>query len=559
MKLELELSSDNSLNAILDDIASQNIIPRIWKHDHTVWSPEPAEISNRLGWLTIQDRMADEVARLNAFVASVKADGITHVLLLGMGGSSLAPEVFAKTFGGDGLTLSVVDGTTPAAINAHAENHDPATTLFIVATKSGGTVETLSFFKFFYNWTAEALGAENAGSHFVAITDPGSKLEALAQTYNFRETFLNDPNIGGRFSVLSFFGMLPAALVGVDVARLLGNAQKMAAGCGLESALKQNPGALTGAIMGAAAKKGVDKLTFVTSPAIAHFVDWVEQLIAESTGKHGVGILPVAWEPLATPDQYGQDRMFVSLRVGADDTHGDALVALEEAGFPVLRFDLADEYDLGGQFFQWEFATAVAGYVLGIQPFDQPNVESAKVRAREMVTAYQETGQLPEITPTLETETVAVYGSVDGETPASMLATFLEAADTGDYVSVQAYVAPSSEMDAAVAVLREKVRASKQLASTMGYGPRFLHSTGQLHKGDGNNGLFIQITTDRPIDVPIPDTAGDTASGMTFGTLVDAQGLGDRQALLDAGRRVLRLHFQGDAAQGFAALVNQLP
>lgn len=513
-----------AVNQSLSTLAAQQIIPRIWNHDHTVWNPEPTEITNRLGWLHLPHNMAENLAPVDALVQAVKAEGYTHVLLLGMGGSSLAPEVFSKTFGphSDGLHLEVLDSTHADAVRDYANKLNYARTLFIVSTKSGGTVETQSFFKYFYNEVTAALGRETAGQHFVAITDPGSKLEQQAEQYNFRQTFLNDPNIGGRYSVLSYFGLVPAALVGVDTKRLLQQAAAVTDPDGNEA------GALLGAILGACANNGRDKLTLITSPEIASFGDWVEQLIAESTGKLGKGILPVVGEPLGTPDVYGPDRLFVHLRLGNDTSNDQALAALAAAGHPVVRMDLAGIYDLGGQFFLWEMATAVAGHLLGIHPFDQPNVESAKKRATAMVNAYQEKGQLPESSPeTFSSET---------------LNAFLAQAKPGDYIAVHAYVQPTTAMDAALQALRLRLRQQTKLAVTVGYGPRFLHSTGQLHKGDGNNGLFIQFTSDAAETIAIPETAGADDSAITFNILLMAQALGDGQALRDEGRRVIHFH-----------------
>jgi transaldolase/glucose-6-phosphate isomerase len=553
-----------TVDAALAEMAENRVLARIWAHDHTVWEPTPTEITNRLGWLHIAEAMAEDAGRLEAFAQAVCADGYTDVLLLGMGGSSLAPEVFSKTFGArrgdprgrplagnrEGYPyLSVLDSTDPAAVLAQAERLDPARTLFIVATKSGGTVETLSFFKFFYNWTADALGVDKAGHHFVAITDPGSRLADIAERYRFRATFLNDPNIGGRYSALSYFGLVPAALIGVEVPRLLDRA--LATSCGCESCVtaEDNPGAWLGAVMGELAKAGRDKVTIVTSPEIASFGDWVEQLIAESTGKEGTGILPVVGEPLGRPAVYGDDRLFVYLHLDDPLEHADnealaALQALEDAGHPAVGLHLHDRYDMGGQFFLWEMATAVAGHRLGINPFDQPNVESAKVRAREMVAAYQKEGTLPEV------ESAPL-------TPKALEA-FLSQAQPGAYIALQAYVQPAAETDAALLALRTRLRDRTRLATTVGYGPRFLHSTGQLHKGDAGKGIFIQFTADDPRDVPIPDEAGSPESSITFGVLKAAQALGDRQALLDAGRGVIRFHLGEDVVGGLKRLTEGL-
>lgn len=515
-------------------IEADRIIDRIWALDHTVWKPDPAEITNRLGWLTIAGRMQPRIPEMQALATAVRGEGYTDVLLLGMGGSSLAPEVFRKTFGvgPGGLDLAVLDSTDPGSVLALRRELNLATTLFVVSTKSGGTVETLSFFKYFYDQVAAELGAEQAGQHFVAITDPGSSLEKLAKDYAFRQTFLNDPNIGGRYSALSFFGLLPATLVGVDVATLLDRAIAEAENASAPGS--GNRSVVLGATLGELARVGRDKVTFITSPELASFGDWVEQLIAESTGKDGQGILPVVGERLGTPELYGSDRLFVYLRLAGDTLQDAAVDALVEAGQPVVDIQLADLYDLGRQFFLWEMATAVAGHVIDIQPFDQPNVESAKVQARKMVAAYQETGELPQ--DEVQTATAA------------NLDAFLARAEPGNYVSLQAYIQPTQASDAALDLLRTAIRRETGLAVTVGYGPRFLHSTGQLHKGDGGNGLFVQFTAVMPEDVPIPDKAGQPGSSISFGVLKTAQALGDGAALREAGRPLVHFHLSADPA-----------
>ncbi|MCD4687091.1 MAG: glucose-6-phosphate isomerase [Anaerolineae bacterium] len=540
-----------AVDAALAALEQDDVMARIWAHDHTVWKNDPAEITNRLGWLTIADAMQEEVTRLKALVAEVQADGYTHALLLGMGGSSLAPEVFRLTFGvAEGyLDLAVLDSTDPGVVLAYAAQLDLSKTLFFVSTKSGGTVETLSFFKYFYNRVVEVVGAEAAGAHFVAITDPGSKLEVLAQQYNFRATLINDPHIGGRYSVLSFFGLAPAAMIGVDVPQLLSRAQ---------AAAQDANGPLLGVIMGELALAGRDKLTLITSPAINSFSDWVEQLVAESTGKEGKGILPVVGEPVGSPDVYSDDRLFVYMKLADDTTHDAAVQALEDAGQPVVRIDLQDVYDLGAGFFLWEIATAVASYRLAINPFDQPNVESAKVLARQMVAAYHETGELPTLTPTLTSDDITVYGNVAADNPGAALKAFVAQGAPGAYIALQAYIQPTVDADAALRKLSSALRATTGYAVTIGYGPRFLHSTGQLHKGDGGNGLFIQFTAAMPQDADIPDEAGKPESAMTFGVLKESQALGDRQALLDAGRKVIRFDLGADVSGALDTLTAAL-
>lgn len=542
----------------LAKLREERVIGRIWEHDHTVWKPAPDEISDRLGWLHSPQNMRQELSEIEGLVEAVRADGYTHALLLGMGGSSLAPEVFRRTFGvGEGyLDLVVLDSTDPDAVLEYTEGLDHSRTLFIVSTKSGGTVETLSFFKHFYNRAVEAGGSQEAGEHFIAITDPGSSLEDTAREYGFRSTFLNDPNIGGRYSALSHFGLVPAALIGADLPELLDRAQAMARSCG-PAAEEDNPGAWLGAAVGEMAVAGRDKLTLVTTPSLAAFGPWVEQLIAESTGKEDTGILPVADEPPGPPDVYGDDRLFVSMSLRDEDDVG-GVEELRQAGRPVVEIQLNDTYDIGAEMFRWEMATAIAGRRLGINPFDQPNVEAAKSLARSMVAEYQERGTLPELTPTVEGDGIIAYAPDSAESVGEALEDFLARSRPGDYVALQAYVRPSQQTTAALQRLRVLLRDRLGLATTVGYGPRFLHSTGQLHKGDSGNGLFIQLTADNSRDVGIPDRAGSPQSSLTFGVLEEAQALGDRQALVDAGRRVIRFHLGGDVTGGLGRLAEEV-
>ncbi|HUT72990.1 MAG TPA: bifunctional transaldolase/phosoglucose isomerase [Desulfatiglandales bacterium] len=546
----------------LADLRDKRVISRIWAHDHTVWKPEPAEISNRLGWLNSAEVMGDNVKRMEELTDAVRSDGYTHLLLLGMGGSSLAPEVIRKTFGvKEGfLDLDVLDSTDPATVCAYADTLDPNRTLFIVSTKSGTTVETLSFFKFFYNWVSDALGQDTAGEHFIAVTDPGTPLTHLAAKYRFRATFLNDPTIGGRYSALTFFGLVPTALLGVDLSVLLDRAMNMVCnseGCNCPVA-GDNRGAQLGVILGGLNRAGRDKVTLIASPQIESFGDWVEQLIAESTGKEGKGILPVVGEPVGSPAVYGKDRVYVHLRLYGDETHDAAIAELERAEHPVVRLLLHDPYDLGKQFFLWEIGVAVAGYCLGINPFDQPNVEAAKVLARKITAEYREKGSLPIESPSLAGDAISIYGEVEANTPEDALTAFLGQATAGAYIALQAYVQPTAETTTALQKLRTRLRDTYHVATTLGYGPRFLHSTGQLHKGDAGNGLFIQFTADDKRDAPIPDEAGLPDSSMTFGVLKAAQAMGDRQALLDRGRKVIRFHLGKDVGGGLKQLTEAL-
>ncbi len=542
----------------LVSLKENRIMTRIWDHDHTVWKPEPDEITNRLGWLASPENMTGVVPKITKFTDDVREAGFNQAVLLGMGGSSLAPDLFARVFGTAGgyLHLHVLDSTDPGAVRELTEAVDPAETLFIVATKSGTTAETLSFFKHFFNITSEAVGSSKAGSHFIAITDPKSSLVDLAGKHSFREVFLNDPDIGGRYSALSYFGLVPAALTGVNIAELLDRASTAACNCEPENCPVKgdNTGALLGAAMGTLALAGRDKLTLITSPPIEAFGAWAEQLLAESTGKEGKGILPVDGETLGAPEIYGSDRLFVYLRLAGDSTYDDAVENLKDSGHPVIQINLDDLYDLGGEFFRWEMATAVAGHVLGINPFDQPNVESAKDQTRLMLSAFTKEGTLPLMEPSLEEDGIAVYTELPVGSLAEAVTGFLDQAAPGDYVALQAYIKPSDNAWAELDNLRSRIRDRSAIATTAGYGPRFLHSTGQLHKGDGGRGLFIQITSQGSSDLPIPDEAGSEDSAMSFGVLKAAQAMGDGQALKDSGRRVIRFELGGDVAGGIRKL-----
>jgi len=511
------------IEAAWSDLKKDHIIERILAHDYTVWQPDQTEISNRLGWLDIAERMQAAIPDITSLVDQLRQTGFRKVVLIGMGGSSLAPEVFRTSFGQKKgyLDLVVLDSTDPAAILDLDRSLDLAHTIFIVSTKSGTTTETISFFKHFYNRVLGKFGEAKAGGHFIAITDPGSPLVDLAKRSNFRATVLADANLGGRYSALSHFGLLPAALVGVDLRTLLTRAINMAEACKKEN----SPGGWLGVILAELAKTGRDKVTFLLSRSIASFGNWIEQLIAESTGKSGKGILPVVGETPGPIDEYGTDRLFVNLCLEGDHTNDVFVTALMNAGHPVLVIKLQDVYDLGGQFYLWELATAMAGYRLGIQPFDQPNVESAKILTRKMIAEFSKKGALPAAHPSPMTK--------------ASLHEFLANPAQGAYIAIQAYLPSSPAMDEALLGLRLKLRELTHLGTTVGYGPRFLHSTGQLHKGDAGKGLFIQFLSHAIQDVLIPDVAGNPGGSLTFGALKTAQALGDQQALLEAGRKVI--------------------
>ena len=474
-----------------------------------------------------------------------------------MGGSSLAPEVFGKVFGtcAGYLQLRVVDSTDPGMIRSIMTSIILDKTLFIVATKSGGTVETLSAFKYFFNETLDAVGIEKAGEHFIAITDQGSSLEALGQRHRFRRIFLADSNIGGRCSALSHFGLVPAALIGADLDRLLSGAMHEMEKA--QSDTTRNAAAATGAVIGTLAQLGKDKLTFIVPGPLAGFEDWIEQLIAESTGKDSVGILPVAGETPSDLSVYGADRTFVFIRHCDDESQMGRILALGEAGHPTITMTYEDGYDLGGLLFLWEMATAVIGHVLGIQPFDQPNVEKAKIRAREVVRAIQTSGSLPAVKPIVSDGGLSVFGDFGASSVSDAVNKFVEQTRTGDYIAIQAYLSPTPKHDESLAQLRAALSARFRAATTLGYGPRFLHSTGQLHKGDRGNGIFIQLTCDEANDIPIPNEAGAPESVLTFGVLKLAQAIGDGEALREDRRRVMRVHL-ADQTEGLSKLVSIL-
>ena len=546
-------SHQPQVEQVLKQLEQTRIIERIWQSDPTVWEGDQQDIKDRLGWLHSPAEMTEHIPAISAFVDEVRHKGFQKAVLLGMGGSSLAPELFRQTFGArdEYLDLIVLDSTDADTIRNNTSALDLSRTLFVVATKSGGTVETLSLMKHCYGLVVESVGTDRAGEQFVAITDPGSGLEAMARELKFRHTFLNNPHIGGRYSALSFFGLVPAALVGIDLERLLESARSMAEQslktecCGAEG----NTAARLGIAMGHLAMAGIDKLTLLTSPQIGSLGAWIEQLVAESTGKHGKGILPVAGAPLTSAEHYGRDRLFVCLRVGNDSSLASMVSVLKAQQRPLIEITLNDIYDLGGEILRWELATAVTGHLLGINPFDQPNVESAKVSAREALAAYQSTGLLPREVPTFESAGIEVYGGKPAESAADALDKFLhDHLRVGDqrqnrsYIALQAYIHQTLCSDDLLSQCQVALQKRFGVAATVGYGPRFLHSTGQLHKGDGGHGLLVQITSDPHNEVPIPNHPGSQQSEVTFNILKNAQAMGDLQALKQAGRKVIRFH-----------------
>ena len=513
--------------------ADQDVARRIWRKDDTLWGEAGApEVGNRLGWLTISDTMLEQCGDLAAFVDEVKRDGLTDCALLGMGGSSLGPEVIRQSFGPlqRGLRLHVLDSTDPGALHTLESSLDLSKTLFLVSSKSGGTIETLSHFRYFFEQTGRK------GDQFVAITDPDSPLQQLAEEHGFRRVFRNDPDIGGRYSVLSYFGLVPAALMGVDVAAVLERAQIAEQVCRHDDQSASNSGLWLGLAMGELANNRRDKLTFVVEEPLSSFGLWVEQLIAESTGKERKGTLPVADEPVGSPDVYGDDRVFVHLRAEGKGAHDSELSELARAGHPVFTLDAEGPEDLGRIFFFSEFATAVAGWVLGINPFDQPNVQEAKDNTAKVLEQFAAEGALPEVEEGTDEALRELLG--DAEPP--------------NYIAIMGYVEPSDAFDAAVSELRVAIRDATRCTTTFGYGPRFLHSTGQFHKGGPPTGRFLQIVHDGDRDIEIPE------AGYTFGTLKNAQATGDLQTLRAHGLLAERVRLEGDPVQGVRDLTDRI-
>ena len=518
----------------LQDLVARRVPARIRERDHTVWRLDAREISNRLGWLDAGEFLRPRLDELDAFSREIRAEGYRDVVLLGMGGSCLGPEVLRRSFGQvpGHPRLTVLDSTVPEQVLSVAESIDPARTLFIVSSKSGGTIETLSFYRYFRE-QAEASLVDAAGRNFVAITDTGTPLERLGNESGFRRVFLNPEDIGGRYSVLSWFGMLPAALAGIDVSRLMDSAAAMRERC-LADDTESNPGLRLGALLGAMILSGRDKVTLVTPPPIDGFGLWVEQMIAESLGKEGRGIVPVAGEPLLSPDAYGNDRLFVCLRPEGNADADAAMDALAGAGHPVMRVDLAGRYDLGGEFFRWEYATAVAGSMLDVHPFDQPDVQGAKDNTDALLDAFHRDGRLPD------------------RAPSGSIAALLRQAGPGDYLAITPYIPMDGETDALLCEIRERVMRKRGIATTSGYGPRYLHSTGQLHKGGPASGLYLQLTMGQHRALPIP------GQQYGFDVLAAAQAIGDHQALANLGRRVITIDLGDDIKGGLRRLVDEL-
>jgi transaldolase/glucose-6-phosphate isomerase len=549
--------ASSAVDKALTDWEKNGKVRRLWRADASLWTG--ADENHWLGWLGITDDQVAHSGHLTSLAAEVKKAGFKHALLLGMGGSSLCPEVLRLTFGKiEGFPeLYVLDSTDPAQIKAIEAKIDLKSTLFIVSSKSGGTLEPNIYKQYFFARVKEAVGEKEAGNRFIAITDPGSKMQHVAENDKFRHIFFGLPSIGGRYSALSNFGMVPATVMGIDVLKFLNRTEEMVHACGATVPAPENPGVVLGAILGTLANEGRDKLTIISSPGISDLGAWLEQLLAESTGKNGKGIIPVDREHLETAEKYGNDRLFAYLRLeSAPDHKQDAAVAaLEKAGQPVVRIAVADAYAIGEEFFRWEIATAVAGSIIGINAFNQPDVEASKIETRKLTSEYEAKGKLPAEEPFFEGDGVKLYADATnahalkkGKTLAEILRAHLSRAGEGDYFALLGYITMNAENEAALQEIRHKVRDTKHLATVLGFGPRFLHSTGQAYKGGPNSGVFLQITCDDAEDLPVSDQK------YTFGVVKAAQARGDFAVLAERGRRALRVHLGKDVKAGLRRL-----
>ena len=550
-----------SVKANIEDWRAGDKVRRFWQHDASLWTG--TDEAKWMGWLDITAQQIAHSDQLQAAVADVKIENFTDILLLGMGGSSLCPDVLAMTFGriAGFPRLHVLDSTDPAQVKAAENKVNLASTLFIVSSKSGTTLEPNIFKQYFFERAKQTVGADKAGSRFIAITDPGSKMQQVAEADHFRHIFPGLPSIGGRYSALSNFGVVPGALMGLDMGRFLARTQEMVEACGAGVGVEQNPGVLLGIILGTAARSGRDKLTLITSPGISALGAWLEQLVAESTGKQGKGIVPLDREDVGPPEIYGNDRMFAYVRLeSAPDKAQDAKVAaLEQAGHPVVRIPLGDIYDLGQEFFRWEIATAVSGSIIGINPFNQPDVEASKIATRNLTTEYEKTGSLPAEKPVLEDGGIKLFtDAVNAEalakaagsdkTLAGYLRAHIKRAGTGDYFALLAYIQMNTSHETLLQKLRLALRDRKRVATCLEFGPRFLHSTGQAYKGGPNSGVILQVTCDDAADLSVP------GQKYTFGVVKAAQARGDFQVLAERGRRALRVHLGKDLAAGLERL-----
>jgi len=557
-RFEIPAELRGAVDLAAADWQTNSKVARFWQKDASLWSNDGEE--NWLGWIDIVERQQKDQAAFDALAADVKATGFKSVLLLGMGGSSLCPEVLSVTFGQQAgfPALVIVDSTDPEQVKAARDKVNLAETLVVVASKSGSTLEPNVLKQYFFDEMQKAVGAEKAGSHFLAITDPGSKMEQVAKGDNFRHIFYGDPKIGGRFSALSNFGVISATVAGLDTKKLLAEAAKAVASAKLDVA--ENPAVQLGLLMGVAANLGKDKITIFTSPELYDLGAWMEQLIAESTGKLGKGVTPVDRELIGEPSLYGKDRIFTYIRYSktADASQDAKVEAIKAAGHPVVVIELDDLYEIFGQFFTWEVATSVCGSVMGINPFNQPDVESAKIETRALTEAYEETGKLPASEPILVDGGVKIYAAEDyaakilaastDKSLAGLLKAHFAQIVAGDYFAALAYLPMFAEHEAAVQGIRHNVLNAKKVATCLGFGPRFLHSTGQDYKGGPNTGVFLQITADHGVDVVIP------GQKYSFGIVIDAQAAGDLAVLQARGRRALRIHLGADIAAGLKTL-----
>ncbi len=543
--------------ASIEDWEKNNKVARLWQKDASLWTG--TDESNWLGWLTITEEQLTHLDVLRQIAEEVKKARFKHALLLGMGGSSLCPEVLRMTFGKikGHPELHVLDSTDPSQIKAIEGKVDLKSTICIVSSKSGSTLEPNIYKQYFFERVKAQVGEKEVGNRFIAITDPGSKMQQVAETDKFRRIFMGVPSIGGRYSALSNFGMVPAAIMGLDVAKFLKNTEEMVKACGASSAADVNPGVILGAILGVAAKQGRDKLTIVASAGIFDLGAWLEQLIAESTGKSGKGIIPVDRERLTRPAVYGNDRVFVYLRLASkpDRAQDAAVASLQNAGEPVVRITLPNIYNLGQEFFRWEIATAVAGSIIGINAFNQPDVEASKIETRKLTNEYESTGSLPPESPFLADKGIKLFAD-DKNTTAlkgvwkltDVLRKHLSRAGGGDYFAVLGYIPMNGENEKALQGIRHAVRDKKKIATVLGFGPRFLHSTGQAYKGGPNTGVFLQITCDDAQDLPVP------GQKYTFGIVKAAQARGDFAVLAERGRRALRVHLGMNLKSDLATL-----
>ncbi|MGI9534396.1 MAG: hypothetical protein ACR2NW_05565 [Thermodesulfobacteriota bacterium] len=533
-----------SFNKELDELFSKSLPQRIWSKDYILWQDKPDEISNRLGWLDSPVSMEVVAEYINEFPAELSKNGLNNTLLVGMGGSSLAPEFFEKTFSGN-FPLKVIDTTDPESIAYIKNSIDPKTTLIIVSTKSGTTVETISLMNYFYNEFYKVLGGERVGSHFAAITDPGSNLENTAKKLNFRKIFLNDPDIGGRYSALSHFGLVPASLLGVDIKKILRSAKNSAELSGINDTNKNIP-LRFGTLIGYCAGRKIDKLTIITSKNIKYFSYWVEQLIAESTGKNGVGVLPVIEDKFDDNKEYSSDRLFVFIKLGDDEEVEKQLISAVNKNHPLVCMELNDLFELGGLFFNWEFATAVCGIQMGINPFDQPDVESSKIYTKKFIEDYQKNRLLNDLKPSFDYNGIEFFAGTDLKDIESLSQWLSQNIEEGGYFCIQAFITQTVENEKLLLNLAENLSFKFNVPVTSGFGPRYLHSTGQLHKGDSGKGVFIQFVSNIKSDIPIPEDPLSDKSSISFGVLKNAQSLGDYKALKDRMRNILRINLGND-------------